>query len=238
MTDYSGGCNGARIRFPPESTWSVNAGLDAVFNKLKAVNKGDTSYSDLIVLAGQTAIEHLGGKSMSFCGGRVDASNADFSENLAPRTYYTSVLIEVQDTFQVKGLSFEEGVALMGRPTSRYALGEVFKSLVQNQFSDAGGNVFTAPGAANVTAQEYALVQDSTLQSVVQMYANDETMFKTKFSEAWTKIMIADRFDGPKKNLCDGVSDATLTTPATSAAPENMGKVALALASGALATLL
>ena len=76
-TDYSGGCDGARIRFEPESSWPENEGTDATLAMLESVQtaNSDVSWADLIVLAGQTAVEAAGGNTMTFCGGRTDASD-------------------------------------------------------------------------------------------------------------------------------------------------------------------
>lgn len=55
FTDYRGGCNGARIRFPPESEWESNAALVEQVNHLegiKEVEGFDVSMADMIVLAG------------------------------------------------------------------------------------------------------------------------------------------------------------------------------------------
>jgi catalase (peroxidase I) len=60
-TDYRGGCNGARIRFPPESDWSSNAGLDEYIGHLEELKTeegfDDVSMADMIVLAGILALE-------------------------------------------------------------------------------------------------------------------------------------------------------------------------------------
>jgi catalase (peroxidase I) len=72
--------------------------------------------ANIIVLAGQTAIESVGnaGMAMAFCGGRVDAKDANGSNSLAPCVYFPAV-VSVRDDMQVKGLIAPEGVALAGR---------------------------------------------------------------------------------------------------------------------------
>ena len=58
-TDYSGGCNGGRIRFAPEKEWDVNIGLIEVLQILEPIQwkYSDTlTWSDLIVFAAQVTI--------------------------------------------------------------------------------------------------------------------------------------------------------------------------------------
>jgi len=43
---------------------------------------------------------------------------------------------------------------------------------------------------------------DAELLAIAQSFAYDNQLFMDEFSSAWTKMMIADRFDGPVGNLC------------------------------------
>ncbi|CAN0211168.1 unnamed protein product, partial [Ectocarpus fasciculatus] len=86
-TDFLGGCNGARIRFPPESEWAGNQGLDQVLSLLSPVQDEypDVPYADLIVLAGNLALDL---DDLPFCAGRVDVTEGDeLISVLEPREY-------------------------------------------------------------------------------------------------------------------------------------------------------
>ena len=82
-TDWQGGCNGARIRLAAQSAWPANAGLkEGALKTLQEIKDaadegayggGALSWADLIVLAGNAALENQGGDAMAFCGGRTDA---------------------------------------------------------------------------------------------------------------------------------------------------------------------
>jgi catalase-peroxidase len=169
-TDKRGGCEGARIRLLPESNWTVNEGLDEVIALLETVKADNVSYSDLIVLAGMTAIN----STYEFCGGRTDAEDASESENLMPRlTWYTPTTLSVRDNFEVKGLTLNEGVALAGRPVegcSPMVSNELFVWLVSYQFEgpDDNGTFTEIDGNKTVTAEEYALYEDTEMREIVQ----------------------------------------------------------------------
>jgi catalase-peroxidase len=196
VTDYLGGCNGARIRFSPESEWPENNGTAQALEMLGPLKKAYpvVSYADLIVLAGQTAIE---GKNsdlkLTFCGGRVDTNDAAGSSILAPRTY-TPALVSVRDDFQVKGLTPEQGVALAAR-------GNLSSQFFQDLMD----------GNGNFTADELALLEDE-FGPIVAKFAEDEETFLKTFADAWTKMMTADRFLNYRENACTGVDTPTIAT--------------------------
>ena len=87
-TDMRGGANGARIRLAPQKDWAVNqpAELSEVLSKLEAIQtkfngKGSkkVSMADLIVLAGNAAVEQAAKKAghtvvVPFTPGRTDAT--------------------------------------------------------------------------------------------------------------------------------------------------------------------
>lgn len=86
-SDNSGGSNGARQRFAPESKYGNNAGLDVARAALEPVKSKfpDLSYADLYTFAGVVAVEESGGPKIEYCVGReddVDGTKSDPKDRL------------------------------------------------------------------------------------------------------------------------------------------------------------
>ncbi|MDC2994901.1 catalase/peroxidase HPI [Gammaproteobacteria bacterium] len=130
-SDMRGGANGARIRLAPQKDWEVNKPEQLA--KVLAAYKGvsdDTgvSVADIIVLAGNLAIEKASGMEVPFTPGRGDASDdqtdPESFEYLEPlsdafRNYHRSGLSVsaeemMLDKAQLLGITAPEMTVLLG----------------------------------------------------------------------------------------------------------------------------
>ncbi|KAG6612848.1 Catalase/peroxidase HPI [Phytophthora cinnamomi] len=214
ITDYAGGCNGAKIRFAPEKDWPVNKGVDKIIAALEPIKKkySTLSSADLIVLAGQVALEDAGSPKIDFLGGRTDATNGDGSDLLAPREYYNSTLTAVRDNIKILGVSTEEAVALAARPRSaaqQKTLGysgsysnnsnklsnEYFQVLLNEKWTAVSKKEFKAEGQnVYMMDTDLALLDAPELKASVEKFAKDQKAFQKVFASAWAKVMQADHF--------------------------------------------
>ncbi|MFA1611687.1 catalase/peroxidase HPI [Halobellus rubicundus] len=87
--DGRAGASGALQRLPPESSWPDNVNLDKARRLLQPVKQKygrKLSWADLIVLAGNVALETMGFETFGFAGGREDEYKSNEATEWGPET--------------------------------------------------------------------------------------------------------------------------------------------------------
>lgn len=85
--DGRGGARSGDIRFPPRINWPDNMNLDKALRLLWPIKQKygrKLSWADLIILAGNVALESMGVKTIGFAGGREDIWEPDESADWGP----------------------------------------------------------------------------------------------------------------------------------------------------------
>jgi len=112
-SDGRGGAAGGRQRFAPLNSWPDNANLDKARRLLWPVKQKygkRLSWSDLMILAGNVAIESMGFQTFGFAGGREDAFDTDSSVNWGPEAK-----METNERFEEAGeIQGGLGASVMG----------------------------------------------------------------------------------------------------------------------------
>jgi catalase-peroxidase len=158
-TDGRGGSKGGLFRFPPIIGWPDNINLDKALRLLWPIKKKygkKLSWGDLIILAGNVAMESMGFKTLGFAGGRTDWWEPDESvywgpeeEWLASERHDEKGILEYDVAAEHMGLIYVNPEGPRGNPDPVEAAKEIRMVFARMAMNDeetvaliAGGHAF------------------------------------------------------------------------------------------------
>lgn len=211
--DKTGGSNGATMRFPTEAKDGANAGLDKARAFLEAVKQKhpEISNADLWILASYAAIEEMGGPSIEFTPGRVDATDDKACPPNGRLPDASKDRKHIRDVFYRMGFNDREIVALVG---GGHAIGKChkdrsgydgpwtnapisftnlfFKEVLDNKWTEKkwnGPKQYEDPkGRLMMLPTDLEIRDDPEFRKWAELYKKDEDTFFKDFAMAFKKL--------------------------------------------------
>ena len=214
----TGGSDGARMRFEPESSDPANAGLGIVRDMLHEVKKHhpEISEADLWTLAGASSIEFMGGPKIPHRFGRKDDVNGSKCPAHGRLPDAAQGAEHIREVFGRMGFTDRETVALIGAHTvGRCHLGRsgydgpwtrnplvfdnsYFKNLLYLDWIEKkwhkgydGPLQYTDKDTETLMMlpSDMALRTDAGFRKYAELYAKDQDVFFKDFSDAFAKLL-------------------------------------------------
>ena len=194
--DGTGGANAA-IRFPPESEFAANKGLDKARDWLEPIKQQlpDVTYADLYQLASVVAIEFAGGPNIPFRFGRKDVTaEACSPDGRLPDA--TKRMTHLRDIFYRMGLNDKDIVVLSGahclgraRPERSGFDGPWTKDPLKFDNSYFQEILESDPDPKLLRlASDMALLDIPENRALVEMYAKDQDVFFEDYKVSHQKL--------------------------------------------------
>jgi len=209
----TGGSDGATMRFGPECEHGANAGLAHARDFLEPVKEmfPDISYADLWIVAGNTAIEEMGGPRIPFTPGRKDSPDGSYCPPDGRLPDADKFADHVREIFYRQGFNDQEIVALVG---GGHAIGrchtdrsgftgpwtrapttfsnEFFRELLDNTWTkkqwDGPPQYEDPTGDLMMLETDMTLRTDPEFRKWSEIYKNDYERFEKDFVSAWVKL--------------------------------------------------